>query len=146
MTDEHDARPHRWASEWIAVLTLAVAIVALGGGLFTTLNAMEERIREDMDTMEIRIREDMGAMETHIREDVRELRRDVDTLRESTARIEERVLQFDGRVSRMNGRVSRLETRFDEEFPHRAAALPSSAPEVSAEPPAAARRPFETDG
>ena len=128
MTDEHNVRPHRWAPEWIAVLTLAVAIVALGGGLFTTLNAIETRIREDM-----------GAMETRIREDVRELRRDVDTLQESTARIDER-------VSSLNGRVSRLETRFDEEFPLRATDLRSSAPEVPAGPPAAARRPFETDG
>ena len=99
MTDDSNAQPRRWAPEWIAVLTLAVAIVALGGGLFMALDAMEVRIREDM----------------------RELRRDVGTLRENTARIDERVLQLDGRVSR-------LEKRFDEEFPRRAAGVPSSTP------------------
>ena len=115
MTDDSNAQPRRWAPEWIAVLTLAVAIVALGGGLFMALDAME-----------IRIREDMGAMEVRIREDMRELRRDVGTLRENTARIDERVLQ-------LNGRVSRLEKRFDEEFPRRAAGVPSSTPGASAE-------------
>ena len=48
MTNESNARPRRWAPEWIAILTLAVAIIALGGGLFAALNAMEIRIREDV--------------------------------------------------------------------------------------------------
>ncbi len=103
MKVEDNASPRRWAPEWIAVLTLAVAIIALGGGLFTSLNAMESRLRgdlqemrEDMRLMEARVREDMGSMEDRIREDVREVRADLGNLRE---------------------RVTRLETRFDEEFP-----------------------------
>ena len=128
--DRNDARPRRWAPEWIAVLTLAVAIVALGGALFTSLSTMEGRLREDMRAM----RGDMRAMETRIREDLRELRGDVGVLRERVARLDERVLQLDGRVtrldermSRLDERVSRLETRFDEEFPRRAASVRSSA-------------------
>ena len=48
MTVESNANRRRWAPEWIAVLTLAVAIVALGGSLFTSLNAMESRLRGDL--------------------------------------------------------------------------------------------------
>lgn len=111
MTDQRSGHPRRWAPEWISVATLAVAIVALGGGLFASLNAMEVRIRDDMRSMENRIREDMAmmredmrSMEHRIREDMRELRGDVGTLRE---------------------RVTRLESRFDEEFPPRSASVPS---------------------
>lgn len=80
MADRNDMRPRRWAPEWIAVLTLAVAIVALGGALFASLNAMETRIREDM-----------RAMETRIREDMRELRGDFGLMRERVTRLDERV-------------------------------------------------------
>ena len=82
MTDRTDGHPRRWAPEWIAVLTLAVAIVALGGGLFASMNGMEGRIREDM-----------RAMEDRIREDIREIRGDVGVLRERVSRLDERVLQ-----------------------------------------------------
>ena len=100
MSDGSSGHHRRWAPEWIAVLTLAVAIIALGGGLFASLNAMEGRIRDDMRTlrgdmqamesgiredmrgMESGIRKDMRAMESGIREDVRELRGDVGMLRE----------------------------------------------------------------
>ena len=106
MKVEGNANPRRWAPEWIAVLTLAVAIVALGGSLFTSLNAMETRLRsdlqemrEDMRLMEARIRQDMRLMENRIREDVRENRADLGNLRE---------------------RGTRLEVRFGEEFPRRA--------------------------
>ena len=92
MTLESKAHPRRWAPEWIAVLTLAVAIGGLGGGMFTSLNAMEARLRADVQI----IREDMRAMENRLREDMREVRADLGNLRE---------------------RVTRLETRFDEEFP-----------------------------
>ena len=85
MTDRTDGHPRRWAPEWIAVLTLAVAIVALGGGLFASMNGMEGRIREDM-----------RAMEDRIREDIREIRGDVGALRERVSRLDERVLQPDG--------------------------------------------------
>ena len=111
MTDRSSGPPRRWAPEWIAVVTLAVTIVALGGGLFASLNAMEVRIRDDMRSMENRLREDMAtmregmrSMEHRIREDMRELRGDMGTLRE---------------------RVTRLESRFDEEFPPRSASVPS---------------------
>ena len=124
----------RWAPEWIAVLTLAVAILALGGGIFASLHAMETRIREDMRAMESGIRTDMQAMEHRIREDVRELRGDVGMLRERVSSLEERVSGLDRRVSdldrRVSGldrRVSRLEARFDEQFPPRSATAPSSA-------------------
>ena len=95
MTNRTDERPRRWAPEWIAVLTLAVAIVALGGGLFASMNGMEGRIREDMRAMETRIREDMRVMEGRIREDIREIRGDVGVLRERVSRLDERVLQPD---------------------------------------------------
>ena len=105
MTVEGNANRRRWAPEWIAVLTLAVAIVALGGSLFASLNAMEARLRgdlqamrEDMRAMEVRIREDMRSSEARIREDMREVRSDLGTVRE---------------------RVARLEARFDEEYPRR---------------------------
>ena len=133
MTDRSSGHPRRWAPEWIAVATLAVAIVALGGGLFASLNAMEVRIRDDMRSMENRIREDMAtmrgdmrSMEHRIREDMRELRTDVGTLRERVTRLDERVSRLDDRVSRLDDRVLRLESRFDEEFPPRSASVPSS--------------------
>ena len=113
MPDTGSTHHRRWAPEWIAVLTLAVAIIALGGGLFASLNAMEGRISDDMRAMENGIREDMRAIESGIREEVRELRGDVGTLRE---------------------RVSRLEVRFDEEFPPRAASVPLP-PSGRASPP-----------
>ena len=91
MTNRTDGRPRRWAPEWIAVLTLAVAIVALGGGLLASMNGMEGRIREDMRAMEDRIREDMRVMESRIRE----IRADVGVLRERVSRLDERVLQPD---------------------------------------------------
>lgn len=127
MTVESNANRRRWAPEWIAVLTLAVAIVALGGSLLASLNAMEARlqgdlqelseamrameeglredmrssearVREDMKSSETRVREDMKLMEDRLREDMREVRADLGTVRE---------------------RVARLEARFDEEFPRR---------------------------
>lgn len=94
MTVGGNANSRRWAPEWIAVLTLAVAIVALGGSLFASLNAMEARLRGDLQEM----REDMRAMEARVREDMREVRADLGTVRE---------------------RVTRLEARFDEEYPRR---------------------------
>ena len=114
MKVEDNASPRRWAPEWIAVLTLAVAIIALGGGLFTSLNAMESRLRgdlqemrEDMRLMEARVREDMGSMEGRIREDMR--------LMEEQIREDVREVRAD--VGNLRERVTRLETRFDEEFP-----------------------------
>jgi len=109
VADQSSGHRRRWAPEWIAVLTLAMAILALGGGMFASLHAMETRIREDM-----------RAMEHRIREDVRELRGDVGMLRE-------RVSSLDERVSGLDRRVSRLEARFDEQFPPRSASAPSSA-------------------
>lgn len=75
MKVEGNASPRRWAPEWIAVLTLAVAIVGLGGGMFTSLNAMETRLRADMQV---------------IREDMQEVRADVGSLRERVTRLETR--------------------------------------------------------
>ena len=77
MTDERNGHRRQWAPEWIAVLTLAVAIFALGGGMFASLHAMEGRIRDDLRAMEAGIRKDMGMMEHRLREDIRELRDDV---------------------------------------------------------------------
>ena len=79
MKVEGNASPRRWAPEWIAVLTLAVAIVGLGGGMFTSLNAMEARLRADM-----------RAMENRLREDMREVRADLGNLRERLTRLETR--------------------------------------------------------
>ena len=117
MTVEGNANRRRWAPEWIAVLTLAVAIVALGGSLFTSLNAMESRlrgdlqeiredmrameeglrddmrssesrVREDMALMEDRLREDMRSLEARVREDIREVRADLGAVRERVTRLE----------------------------------------------------------
>ena len=141
VTNERNGHRRRWAPEWIAVLTLAVAIFALGGGMFASLNAMEGRIRDDMRAMENGIRKDMAAMEHRVREDVRELRGDVGMLRERlagldqrVAHLDERVVGLDERVSRIDERVSRLEVRFDEEFPPRPANAPSSATERTSPP------------
>ena len=130
MKVESNAHPRRWAPEWIAVLTLAVAIVGLGGGMLTSLNAMEVRLRGDMQV----IREDMRSMESRLREDMREIRSEVGVLGERVTRLDERVSQLDERVSRLDRRVShldervlRLETRFDEEFPPGSASLRSRA-------------------
>ena len=97
MTAESKAHPRRWAPEWIAVLTLAVAIVGLGGGMFTSLNAMEARlradmqvIREDMRAMEDRLREDMRTIELRLREDMHETRGEVGGLRDRVAGLEQR--------------------------------------------------------
>ena len=136
MKVEGNASPRRWAPEWIAVLTLAVAIVALGGSLFSSLNAMETRlrgdlqemredmrlmearIREDMRLMDDRIREDMGSMEDRIREDMglmeNRIREDLGSVE---ARIREDVREVRADVGILRERVTRLETRFDEEFP-----------------------------
>ena len=134
MTDRGSNDRRRWAPEWIAVLTLALAILALGGGMFASLHGMETRIRDDMRAMESGIRTDMQAMEHRIREDVRELRGDVGKLRERVSSLEERVSGLeervsglDRRVSSLDRRVSRLEARFDEQFPLRSAPAPSSA-------------------
>ena len=150
MTVESNRHPRRWAPEWIAVLTLTVAIVALGGGLFASLNAMEGRIREDMRAMESRIHEDMGSMEKHLREDMvtmeKRIREDMGAMeiriREDMAlreerirkdmgagenRIREDVRDLRGDVGTLRERVTRLEVRFDEEFPPRPASTPSSA-------------------
>ena len=136
MTAEKSPRPHRWAPEWIAVLTLMVTIIALGGGLFASINGMEGRLRADM-----------RAMEDRIREDLREVRSDVGTLRERVARLDERVMRLDERVSRLDERVSRLdervsrlEARFDEEFPPRAASIAPRAADVRNEPATAGGR------
>ena len=139
MTVESNGHPRRWAPEWIAVLTLTVAIVALGGGLFASLNAMEGRIREDMRAMESRIHEDTGSMEKRIREDMSameiRIREDM-ALREERIRkdmgagenrIREDVRDLRGDVGTLRERVTRLEVRFDEEFPPRPASTPSSA-------------------
>ena len=140
--------PRRWAPEWIAVLTLAVAIVALGGGLLASLNAMEGRIRADMRQMEGRIRDDMAPMEQHIREDMttmeRHIREDMagmDTrIRADMAGVDSRiradmvlrergiredVRELRGDVGLLRERVARLEARFDDEFPPRTASRPS---------------------
>ena len=117
MTVESNGHPRRWAPEWIAVLTLAVAILALGGGLFASLNSMEGRIREDMRAMESRIREDMVMQEERIRED----------MEAGENRIREDVRELRGDVGTLRERVTRLEVRFDEEFPPHPAAAPSSA-------------------
>ena len=117
MTVESNGHPRRWAPEWIAVLTLAVAILALGGGLFASLSSMEGRIREDMRAMESRIREDMVMQEERIRED----------MEAGENRIREDVRELRGDVGTLRERVTRLEVRFDEEFPPRPASVPSSA-------------------
>ena len=125
MKVEGNASPRRWAPEWIAVLTLAVAIVALGGSLFTSLNAMETRLRgdlqemrEDMRAMEVRIRKDMGSMEARIREDMgsmeARIREDMGSME---VRIREDVREVRADLGNLRDRVPRLETRFDEEFP-----------------------------
>ena len=136
MKVEGNANPRRWAPEWIAVLTLAVAIIALGGGLFTSLNAMESRLRgdlqgmrEDMRLMEARVREDMGSMEVasartcdsmeeQIREDMglmeNRIREDMGSVED---RIREDVREVRADLGNLRERVTRLETRFDEEFP-----------------------------
>ena len=153
MKVEGNASPRRWAPEWIAVLTLAVAIVALGGSLFTSLNAMEvrlrsdlremredmrlmeTRIREDMRSMEARIREDMASMEAGIREDMASMeagiREDMASMEAGIRkdmgsmedRIREDMREVRADLGNVRERVTRLETRFDEEF--RAAPTPA---------------------
>ena len=124
MTVESNGHPRRWAPEWIAVLTLAVAILALGGGLFASLSSMEGRIREDMRAM----REDMRAMESRIREDmVMQEERIREDMEAGENRIREDVRELRGDVGTLRERVTRLEVRFDEEFPPRPASVPSSA-------------------
>ena len=122
MTDRSSGPPRRWAPEWIAVVTLAVTIVALGGGLFASLNAMEVRIRDDMRLMENRIREDMGTMEIRIREDMATMR---EGMRSMEHRIREDMRELRGDMGTLRERVTRLESRFDEEFPPRSASVPS---------------------
>ena len=108
MTAESKAHPRRWAPEWIAVLTLAVAIVGLGGGMFTSLNAMEARLRADMQV----IREDMRAMESRLREDMRtielRLREDMRTIE---FRLREDMHETRGEVGGLRDRVAGLEQR-----------------------------------
>ena len=70
------------------MLTLAVAIFALGGGLFASLSAMEGRIRDDMRSMEIGIRDDMGTMEIRVREDMGTME---GRIREDMAAMEDRI-------------------------------------------------------
>ena len=123
MTNRTDERPRRWAPEWIAVLTLAVAIVALGGGLFASMNGMEGRIREDMRAMETRIREDVRVIETRIREDMQlmetRIRKDMGVMetriREDMGvmetRIREDIREIRGDVGGLRERVSRLDER-----------------------------------
>ena len=127
MTVESNANRRRWAPEWIAVLTLAVAIVALGGSLFTSLNAMEARLRgdlqemrEDMRAMEEGLREDMRSSESRVREDMalmeNRLREDMRSLE---ARVREDIREVRADLGAVRERVTRLEARFDEEFPRR---------------------------
>ena len=133
MSDGSSGHHRRWAPEWIAVLTLAVAIIALGGGLFASLNAMEGRIRDDMRTlrgdmqaMERGIREDMRGMESGIREDMRAMESGIrKDMRAMESGIRGDVRELRGDVGTLRERVSRLEVRFDEEFPPRAASVPS---------------------
>ena len=116
MTVEGNANRRRWAPEWIAVLTLAVAIVALGGSLFASLNAMEARLRGDLQEM----REDTRVMEVRIREDMRSLEARVrGDMRSSEARIREDMREVRADLGTVRERVTRLEARFDEEYPRR---------------------------
>ena len=115
MTKGTDSQPRRWAPEWIAVLTLAVTIIALGGAMLASMHAMETRIRDDMRAMEFRIREDTGE----IRRDIGMLRERVSSLDEKVTGLDNKVAKLDEKVAGLDRRVSRLEARFDEEFPRR---------------------------
>ena len=121
ITTHRSARaPRHWAPEWIAVLTLAVAIIALGGGLFASLHAMESRIRENMRSMEVRLSEDIREVRGH----VGTLQVQVAHLDERATRLDERATRLDERVTRLEVRFTRLEVRFDEEFPPRTSVNP----------------------